>query len=378
MNYRNTEMKIDQILSYFNEEKINLSPAFQRGHVWQIGTRRALLANIVQGKPIPAIFLYKEASGTRYSYNILDGKQRLESLILFVANERDDLKVANWSKYFFEKEIRSKAGFWVKLPDGKQVSFKQLGEDVIRDFREYAIPTVEISLSEETHLDEIIDLFVDINQKGVQVSRFDIVKAMGQGDKLLTGTFKLVAAKQRRGQDIFYKPIKNDFTRVLKALTIIAKVSDGKSRVDRTWERLLEIALFSKTRRHRKPVDILKSFISKSEKNSPLTADEIKNLKKPFKFLAGIYANSGLEKTPLATEQTHFYTMITSLIATDLLTRYEPQELTRKLVALGTKLANKNPPKELKKYIELSSDRTTDTPRREERQKKFVELLGSS
>ena len=73
MNYRNTEMKIDQLVNYFNEEKINLSPAFQRGHVWKLRTRRQLIANIVQGRPIPAIFLYKEASGARYSYNILDG-----------------------------------------------------------------------------------------------------------------------------------------------------------------------------------------------------------------------------------------------------------------------------------------------------------------
>jgi hypothetical protein len=148
MNYRNTEMKIDQILNYFNEEKINLSPAFQRGHVWPIGTRRKLLANIVQGKPIPAIFLYKEASGARYSYNILDGKQRLESLILFVGNERSDLAVENWAKYFFDDNIRKKVGFWVQLPDGK-MPFKKLDEQVVRDFREYAIPTVEISLSED-------------------------------------------------------------------------------------------------------------------------------------------------------------------------------------------------------------------------------------
>ncbi|HEU4594578.1 MAG TPA: DUF262 domain-containing protein [Pyrinomonadaceae bacterium] len=75
MNYRNTEMKIDQIIGYLNDGKINLSPVFQRGHVWTVGIRRKLMQNIVLGRPIPAIFLYKEPSGTRYSYNILDGKQ---------------------------------------------------------------------------------------------------------------------------------------------------------------------------------------------------------------------------------------------------------------------------------------------------------------
>jgi hypothetical protein len=377
MNYRNTEMKIDQILNYFNEEKINLSPAFQRGHVWPIGTRRKLLANIVQGKPIPAIFLYKEASGARYSYNILDGKQRLESLILFVGNERSDLAVENWAKYFFDDNIRKKVGFWVQLPDGK-MPFKKLDEQVVRDFREYAIPTVEISLSEDTHLDEIINLFVDINQQGIQVSRFDIVKAMGKDDRLLNGTFKLIAIKQKRGQDVFYKSVKNDFTRVLKRLAIIAKVSDGKSQVDRMWERLLEVSLFAKTRQHRKPVDILKSFISSSDKKQSLSAADVAELRKPFRFLANAYKNSELKDTHLATEQTYFYTMITSLIDSNLLAKHTPEVLTRKLVTFGKELASATPSRELKKYIALSSDRTTDTPRRELRQTQFIELVSSS
>jgi hypothetical protein len=48
----------------------------------------------------------------------------------------------------------------------------------VRNFAEYAIPTVEIQLDEGTTLDEIISLFVDINQQGVPVNRFDVVKAM--------------------------------------------------------------------------------------------------------------------------------------------------------------------------------------------------------
>src|SRR5207302_10015751 len=106
MDYRNSEMKIDQFVSYLNEEKINLSPAFQRGHVWSPTDRKKLLKNVILGKPIPAVFLYKEASGSRYSYNILDGKQRLESIILFVGNQRSDLAIPRWDKYLFGKSYK--------------------------------------------------------------------------------------------------------------------------------------------------------------------------------------------------------------------------------------------------------------------------------
>lgn len=58
MDYRNTETKLDQLVGYFNEEKINLSPIFQRGRVWTLPLRKELIKNIVRRRPIPAIFLY--------------------------------------------------------------------------------------------------------------------------------------------------------------------------------------------------------------------------------------------------------------------------------------------------------------------------------
>src|SRR6266700_1501329 len=111
MNYRNLDMKVDQFIAYVNDDKINLIPPFQRGHVWNLPTRRKLIQNIVQGRPIPAIFLYREASGAEYNYNILDGKQRLESLILFIGNQNNSLRVENIAKYFFDRKLRDSANF---------------------------------------------------------------------------------------------------------------------------------------------------------------------------------------------------------------------------------------------------------------------------
>ena len=80
MKYETGKMKLDELASYFRDGKMNLIPPFQRGRVWSPRLRQKLLENMVRGKPIPAIFLYlSEASGSRFSYNILDGKQRLES-----------------------------------------------------------------------------------------------------------------------------------------------------------------------------------------------------------------------------------------------------------------------------------------------------------
>src|SRR5207253_3076052 len=119
MIYRNSELRLDQIVTYLNDQKINLSPVFQRGHVWSLPVRQKLVKNIVLGKPIPAIFLYKEPQGSKYSYNILDGKQRLESLILFISNDRRDFGIPQWKQYFFSERQRKDSGFAVQLSGGK-------------------------------------------------------------------------------------------------------------------------------------------------------------------------------------------------------------------------------------------------------------------
>jgi uncharacterized protein with ParB-like and HNH nuclease domain len=119
MHYTNSQVKLDQLIGYFNAKKINLIPPFQRGHVWKLPDRRRLLENMVNGRPIPAIFLYKEAAGSQFAYNILDGKQRLESLILFIGSARQDLRVSGVKDYFFEDREKKQVNYSINL-DGKK------------------------------------------------------------------------------------------------------------------------------------------------------------------------------------------------------------------------------------------------------------------
>lgn len=67
-------MTVEDIVSAFNAGKISLVPPFQRGTVWSLNHRQKLIVNMLKQRPIPAIFLYKEADGSKYRYNILDGK----------------------------------------------------------------------------------------------------------------------------------------------------------------------------------------------------------------------------------------------------------------------------------------------------------------
>lgn len=383
MEYKNSEIKIEQLVTYLSNKKINLTPAFQRGHVWNIGMRKKLIQNMLAKKPIPAIFLYKEAAGTTYYYNILDGKQRVESIILFIGNERMDLKIDNWRNYFFRTVDSASAHFQVNMNNQKK-TFRELDESSVRDFSEYVIPVIEITLDENVTLDEIITLFVDINQQGVAVKRFDIVKAMYKNDKILKSSFRLIAIEQKRAQDIFYKMISNEFTYILKKLSTVEKTPDSNSKVDKIWEKFLEIVIFSISNQHQKPIDILKGFISNTITGRyKLTKKTERQLRKVFRFLKFAYSDVQISNAKLAKDYTHFYTMVTTLISTDLLRKFTEPQLKKKLRPLSAIINNEKDKtknisqKKIRNYIELASKHTTDTVRRQSRNKLFYEMITS-
>jgi hypothetical protein len=383
MNYRNLDLKVDQFVAYVNDDKINLIPPFQRGHVWPLTTRRKLIENIVQGRPIPAIFLYREEAGAKYEYNILDGKQRLESLILFIGHQRPGIQINNIARYFFDKKVRATANFKIAIGK-KKLPLSEMPEDLFRDFQEYVIPTIEITLDPDhpSALDEMISLFVDINSYGERVKSFAIVKAMSK-DALLESAFYLISLTQKRGKDVFYKAKKNEITKVLQTLQVVDGLKDANSKVDRMWELLVEIIMFIRTTTHRNPIEILKSFI-RAKVGQPgqhkVSAVEQQKLREVFGFLAKAYRIKKLSGTRLCTNQIHFYTMITSIIAGGLLSKYSQSELTRKLEAFGQILDNKTSvPNKLEEtiseYRELSARQTTHVNRREARQKKFLHAI---
>jgi len=349
--------------------------------------RKELIKNIVRHRPIPAIFLYKDEAGAKYSYNILDGKQRLESIIMFIGGANRKFAITTWHKYIFGQQYRRNVGFSVDLKDGKgHQRFLDFDENVIRELREYPIPTIEIALNDNTSLDEIINLFVDINQRGAKVTRLNIVRALRQKDPLLEDVYKLIAVKQHRDQDVYTKKKSTSFVSVLKRLNVIANVHDNSAQADRMWEKLLELTLFVRSNgRHRKPSEILKTFIKSDTTQHPqLKKAERKKLTDAFSFMGDAYKDSPLGSTRLATDQTHFYILATTLLGGDLLTRFPHDVLTAKLVKFSARL---DQPRDIyefstdplteavNKYRELSTEKTTDAARRKERQQEFVKAL---
>ena len=259
------------------------------------------------------------------------------------------------------------------------MGFADLSDDIVRELREYRIPTIEIDMDAETGgLNEVIDLFIDINQYGIKVSRCDIVRTMYESNKLLSNVFKMVAVKQKRKSDNFYKLIDSDFTFVLKRLQVVASITQDRfqERVDRVWEKLLEIVLFVRTGQHRTLAQVLKAFVGGKVDQARLTSEEKAVLRRLFKFLRSVYADPEIRASKLATDQPHFYTLVTTLhtlVDFDDSLKGRIHEVA--LMVDGKRAAPHGYAAKLKEYMDLSSKQTTHPGLRASRQKLFTELL---
>jgi hypothetical protein len=75
-------------LDMYHNGQLNLDPPYQRRSVWTLKDRRFFLDTIFRNYPSPAVFLHKEidqAQG-KMIYHVVDGKQRLETIVLFTQN----------------------------------------------------------------------------------------------------------------------------------------------------------------------------------------------------------------------------------------------------------------------------------------------------
>jgi hypothetical protein len=388
MLYKNTEYKLDTIITLFRDGRINLSPVFQRGRAWGLKLRQELIKNVARGRPIPAIFLYKTAQGNATAFTVMDGKQRLESLLLFIGDDHKNLKITNWKNYFADHSHWTEGMFAAPCRDDKEkVKFSNLTDDEIREFRDYLVPIIEITLEDETNLDELITLFVDINKNGKPVTREQIVTAMKHADELLKSVYALVAEKQQKGRmkgtDRFTKLVRGSFKSVLEKLTVVSTAPNNHAKADRMWAKLMEFALFIRNNNtHGKGADVLKKFVETTH-NEPLNGKETTKLRAVFIFLASAY-RSGLGKTKIASDYSHFYIVCTTLLSGYMFTipmsGVDRKELTRKLIAFGKLLDKSYKPEDssdIAKYQRLSSKQTTDASKRAERQTLLQLILGA-
>jgi hypothetical protein len=105
-----SDFLLPQVLDFITQKQwMNLQPEYQRRQVWERTKQSRFIESLLMNLPIPPIFLFE----TEYSrYEVMDGQQRLSSIVAFYENR---LKLAGLEHW---KELNGK--FFADLPQKVQ------------------------------------------------------------------------------------------------------------------------------------------------------------------------------------------------------------------------------------------------------------------
>jgi hypothetical protein len=157
MAYIKTYDKSNRNILRINLEKkfINLAPDYQRnGDIWTLEKRQLLIDSILNDYDIPKIYFHvldeREPKNKNLRYAVIDGRQRLETLWMFIDG---DFRLAEDFKYFKDPNVKAGSFSYADLaknyPDLKSL------------FDSFDLPIVCV---ETDDLDLIDDMFLRLNE----------------------------------------------------------------------------------------------------------------------------------------------------------------------------------------------------------------------
>lgn len=148
ITFKSTSKSLVDLIHLYEKDHLNLEPGFQRQSVWTDRDRAKLIDSILRNYPLPAIFLYKRNEDGELVFDVIDGKQRLETIFRFAGAMRGRFSVRTL------------------LPGTEtltQIDWNLLKRKGLHHrITGYEIPVVEV----DGELGEIIDVFVRINSTG--------------------------------------------------------------------------------------------------------------------------------------------------------------------------------------------------------------------
>jgi hypothetical protein len=83
LHFEYGDMTVQSFMNLYQNRQLNLEPGFQRDSVWTLSDRKKLIESLFQHYPVPSIFLYRRNEKDGIHYDVIDGKQRLETVLMF-------------------------------------------------------------------------------------------------------------------------------------------------------------------------------------------------------------------------------------------------------------------------------------------------------
>ena len=162
----------ETIISQLKRGNININPSFQRRDAWTVPRKSRFIESLILGLPIPQIVLAEKERG---KYIVLDGKQRLITLLQFTGLHEGKFSSFKLKGLDVRKDL-----------EGKNFSDLENEPDyqsVIDQFYNHTIRSVVIR--NWPNIDFLHLVFVRLNTESVKLSPQELRQALFPGDFLV-------------------------------------------------------------------------------------------------------------------------------------------------------------------------------------------------
>lgn len=161
---------VREIVRMHAEGELSIAPSYQRKYRWPKSVASTFIESLFLGLPIPPIFV---ATNDDFQWEVVDGLQRISTLIMFVADDEEQLKQIN-------RETNLVLEGMDKLSQLNGVSFADMPISLQRYFGRQGIQV--ISLTDKSDKSVRFDLFERLNSGAISLSEQEVRTAVYRGE----------------------------------------------------------------------------------------------------------------------------------------------------------------------------------------------------
>ncbi|EOD19207.1 hypothetical protein EMIHUDRAFT_243158 [Emiliania huxleyi CCMP1516] len=247
--------ELDQLANMLRKGRLNLFPKYQRDYVWKPERASRLVVTVLCNRIVPGVVLHEKEKGV---YDVVDGKQRLTSLLCFYMASEDRSFLATLMRQppVFERLSKLDENY----EDLNGLSYSHLSRE-----RQFALQSFTVSctiIPHDTPRQEVFAAYEDINSGGEDLKAQQLRRAAYFGayiellDKLATNLdFQYVRdPRAARAGTYTLDPKESDREMILRAFAF-NRGWQGYIRPVKTFLNL-ELESFEELDEARKPVTL--------------------------------------------------------------------------------------------------------------------------
>lgn len=204
---------------------IDLDPPYQReGDVWKPATRAILIDSILNGLDIPKLYFEEvldkrvNSSGLAFEYAVIDGKQRLESILAFIDG---DLALAE-DFYFFEDEDVKASGLNLREIEARY-------PDLADRFWSFVLPIVVVHANSGDLVEEMFQRLNAATSLNAAEKRNSILSPTRDAANRLADHQLLTVLSPIRSARYKYRELAAKFLAIEHQLATKGKLADTKA-----------------------------------------------------------------------------------------------------------------------------------------------------